>query len=98
MTKSLARLSLLGLLLVAIATPALAHRGNAVQSSTAATKTVIDAAAPTLMTDSSPIPWPTPNTTKPPANAAGLPTVVADSSPIPWPTPTTTNPPANVVA
>ncbi len=94
MTKSLVRLSLLGVLLIAIATPALAHRGNAAQATNAAAGIVIDAAPPTLMADGSPIPWPkTDTTSKSPAVAAGLPSLVADSSPIPWPKPTTTTEP-----
>jgi hypothetical protein len=70
MTKSFVRLSLLGVLLVAIATPALAHRGNPVQASKVATRLAVVAAAPTLLADGSPIPWPKPTTTtEPPANA-----------------------------
>jgi len=100
MTKSLARLSLLGTLLIAIATPALAHRANPVQSSKAAVKMVVDAAAPTLVADQMPIPWPKPTTTtEPPAGAISLPPIVADQMPIPWPKPTTTTtPPANSAA
>jgi hypothetical protein len=99
MTKSLVRLSLLGVLLVAIAIPALAHRGSVAQATNAAVKMVAVADAPTLVADSSPIPWPKPTTTtKPPANAVGLPTLLADGFPIPWPKPTTpTKPPANAV-
>ncbi len=70
MTKSVVRLSLLAVLLVAIATPALAHRGIAVQVTNAAVRMVVDAAPPTLIADQMPIPWPKPTTTtNPPANS-----------------------------
>jgi hypothetical protein len=100
MTKSVVRLSLLGVLLVAITTPAVAHRGSAAQATNAATRIVIEAAAPTLLADGSPIPWPKPTTTtEPPASAMSLPTIVADQMPIPWPKPTTTTePPASAIS
>ncbi len=96
MTKSVVRLTLFGVLLVAIATPALAHHGNPVLWPQTPTKPPATAVGlPTLMADGPyPIPWPqTP--TKPPATGVGLPTLMADGPyPIPWPTTTTpTNPP-----
>ena len=102
MTKSLVRLSLLGVLLVAIATPALAHRANPAQASNATLKMVAGAAAPTLVADESPIPWPCGQFAppSPPDTKSWIaPTLTADSSPIPWPKPTTTTePPANTVS
>ncbi len=78
MTKSVLRLSLIGMLLGTIVTPALAHYGNPVVGPKAPTKPAIKAEGlPTLVADG-PIPWPkTP--TKPPAARAGLPSVAAAS-------------------
>jgi len=110
MTKSLVRLSLLGVLLVAIAAPMLMAQGPypipwpctngypCPKTTTATPAPPANAAGlPTLMADGIPIPWPKPTTTtEPPANAAGLPTLMADGIPIPWPRPTTTTePPAS---
>jgi len=87
MTNPVVRLSLLGVLLAAIATPALAHRGNLVLSTQKPTTLSISAAAlPGFIADGNPIPWPdskTPN--KPPAKAADPTKLIADELPIPWP-------------
>ena len=91
MTKSVVRLSLMGMLLGAIVPPALAHHGNPVLRQKAPTEQAIKASGlPNVVADGNPIPWPT--TTKPPATGANLPNLVADGNPIPWPT--TTRPPA----
>ena len=68
MTKSVVRLTIFGVLLVAIATPALAHHGNPILWPQPPTKPPATAAdSPTLMADGpDPIPWPQPPT-KPPA-------------------------------
>ena len=100
MTKSVVRLTLVGVLLVAIATPALDHHGNRVLWPQTPTKSPAKAAdLPTLMADGpDPIPWPR-KSTKPPAKAADLPTLTADGpDPIPWPTPTTTTKPPEKAA
>ncbi len=98
MTKFVVRLSLVGLLLGAIVSPALAHSGNSAPQSQAATKPVIQAAdLPALVADSNPIPWPPQNPGKPPVKAADLPALVADSNPIPWPPQNPGKPPAQAV-
>ena len=59
MTRSVVRLTLFGVLLVAIATPALAHHGNPVLWPKTPTKPpATGTGLPTLIADGNPIPWP----------------------------------------